>query len=131
MIKIKKIIYSTLIVLCVGMLGAWAPMSYSSVEDRYANADLYSMYAVETITYDSKNFVVSAFWVLLRKYWRGPWPDRPPSIGAKQGVVVAFQQDFDIILVDLDFLDDELEIVPIFLFVNPLYLFLHLFLLEL
>ncbi len=55
MIKIKKIIYSTLIVLCVSMLGAWAPMSYSSVEDRYANADLYSMYAVETITYDSKN----------------------------------------------------------------------------
>lgn len=83
------------------------------------------------ITYDSKNFVVSAFWVLLRKYWRGPWPDRHPSIGAKQGVVVAFQQDFDIILVDLDFLDDELEVVPIFLFVNPLYLFLHLFLLEL
>ncbi len=55
MIKIKKIIYSTLIVLCVSMLGAWAPMSYSSGEDRYANAGLYSMYAVETITYDSKD----------------------------------------------------------------------------
>ena len=52
--KIKNLFYAALVVLSLGMLGAWAPVSVASAEIRFADAQMYSTYATETITFDNK-----------------------------------------------------------------------------
>lgn len=52
--KIKNLFYSALVVLSLGILGAWAPIGVISTEDRYADAQFYSVCATETITFDNK-----------------------------------------------------------------------------
>lgn len=52
--KIKNLIYSALVVLSLSIFGAWAPLGVASTETRYADAQFYSLYARETITFDNK-----------------------------------------------------------------------------
>lgn len=52
--NIKNFLSVALVVLCVCIFGAWAPSDASSTENRYADAAIISLYATETITYDSK-----------------------------------------------------------------------------
>ena len=52
--KIKSFFPLTLAVLSLSMLGAWAPTGVSSAEVRYADAQIYSLYATETVTFDKK-----------------------------------------------------------------------------
>ena len=52
--KIKSFFPLALVVLSLSMLGAWAPIGVSSTEVRYADAQIYSLYATETVTFDSK-----------------------------------------------------------------------------
>lgn len=52
--NIKNLICMTLAILSVCICAAWAPSDSSSAEDRYADAQIYSLYATETITYDRK-----------------------------------------------------------------------------
>ncbi|MCH5162638.1 MAG: hypothetical protein J1G38_04030 [Clostridiales bacterium] len=52
--KIKSFIYVTLAVLSLSLLGAWMPTNVVSVEERYADVQVYSRYATETIDFDEK-----------------------------------------------------------------------------
>ena len=52
--KIKNLICLALAVLSLSMLGAWAPANAASAETRYADAQFYSTYATETVTFDKK-----------------------------------------------------------------------------
>ena len=52
--KIKSFFLLTLAVLSLSMLGAWAPTGVSSAEVRYADAQIYSLYVTETVSFDNK-----------------------------------------------------------------------------
>ncbi|MDE7164412.1 MAG: hypothetical protein K2O04_03210 [Clostridiales bacterium] len=52
--RIKNLIISMLVVLSVGMLGAWTPEYAISAEDRYADIVALSPYATEIIAFDQK-----------------------------------------------------------------------------
>ncbi|MCH5158945.1 MAG: hypothetical protein J1F33_07105 [Clostridiales bacterium] len=52
--NIKNLMCMALAILSVCLFGAWAPADASRTEDRYADATIISLYATETITFDSK-----------------------------------------------------------------------------
>ena len=52
--NIKNLMCMALAILSVCLFGAWAPADASQTEDRYADAAIISLYATETITFDSK-----------------------------------------------------------------------------
>ncbi|MCH5165036.1 MAG: hypothetical protein J1G01_01375 [Clostridiales bacterium] len=53
--KIKSLIFNVLAAIGLTVLGAWTPsVALSAAEYRYANAQLYSLYATETVTFDTK-----------------------------------------------------------------------------
>lgn len=53
--KIKSLIFTTLAAISLALLGAWTPSVASlTTEYRYADAQMYSLYATETVAFDSK-----------------------------------------------------------------------------
>lgn len=52
--RIKNLIITVLAILCLFMLGAWAPAYSYSSNDRYIDVEIYSLYSSETISFDRK-----------------------------------------------------------------------------
>ena len=50
----KNLICMAMVLLSIGIFGAWTPVNGISIEDRYTNAHIYSLYALETIVFDTK-----------------------------------------------------------------------------
>ena len=58
--KIKNLVCVALVILSLSMLGAWAPTGVVPTENRYADAQMYSLYATETVSFDQKETDVKA-----------------------------------------------------------------------
>lgn len=58
--KLKSFICVTLAVLSLGILGAWVPTNAVSSDYRYADVQMYSLYATETVSFDTKERVTNA-----------------------------------------------------------------------